>query len=51
LSLRLWADNLLDTKYEVRGFYFGLEPPTYAEKLYVAYGDPLHYGLSMNYSF
>lgn len=49
LELSLWADNLLDEKYAVRGFYFGLEPPTYDEKLYMSYGDPRHFGCTLKY--
>lgn len=50
-ELSFWADNLLNTKYAVRGFYFGLEPPNYAEKLYMSYGDPRHFGITMKYKF
>lgn len=49
--IKVWADNLLDKKYPVRGFYFGLEPPAYSEKLYMSYGDPRHAGLSLQYTF
>ena len=51
LELSFWADNILDTKYAIRGFYFGLEPPDYDEKLYMSYGDPRHFGLTMKYKF
>ncbi len=51
LELSLWVDNLLDAHYAVRGFYFGLEPPDYPEKLYMTYGDPRHYGLTVKYKF
>ncbi|NQV41250.1 MAG: TonB-dependent receptor [Candidatus Marinimicrobia bacterium] len=49
LDMSFWADNLLDTKYAVRGFFFGLEPPSYTEKLYMSYGDPRHYGITLKY--
>jgi outer membrane receptor protein involved in Fe transport len=46
-SVRLWGRNLLDTRYAVRGFYFGLEPPAYEDKLYVSYGDPRQVGVTL----
>ncbi|NQT62783.1 MAG: TonB-dependent receptor [Candidatus Marinimicrobia bacterium] len=51
IEVSLWVDNLLDTQYAVRGFYFGLEPPNYSEKLYMSYGDPRHFGLTLKYKF
>jgi len=51
IEISLWADNLMNTKYASRGFYFGLEPPNYEDKLYMSYGDPRHYGLTMKVSF
>ncbi len=51
LNFSLFADNLLDTRYATRGFYFGLEPPNYNEKLYLTYADPRHLGLSVKYRF
>jgi len=51
LLLKFWADNILNTEYPVRGFYFGLEPPDYADKLYESFGDPRHYGISVQYAF
>ncbi len=50
-SLSAWGKNVLDTRYGVRGFYFGLEPPNYEEKLYIHWGDPIQYGLSVKYHF
>jgi outer membrane receptor protein involved in Fe transport len=48
-SLSLWARNALDEDYAVRGFYFGLEPPDYANALYVQRGDPRQLGLSFEW--
>ena len=50
-SISAWGKNILDTRYAVRGFYFGLEPPNYEDKLYVHWGDPVQYGLSLSYQF
>ena len=38
-AAHVWARNVTDEEYAVRGFYFGLEPPDYANKLYVQRGD------------
>ena len=46
-SVQLWGRNLLDRRYAVRGFFFGLEPPGYADKLYKSYGDPRQLGLRL----
>ena len=49
-DLKVYAKNILDESYAVRGFIFGLEPPTYATKLYKAYGPPREVGISLTYS-
>ena len=49
-SLKFWGRNILDKRYTNRGFYFGLEPPSYANKLYVSWSDPMHYGLTVGLS-
>ena len=46
----LWGRNLLDERYGVRGFFFGLEPPSYAPTLYESYGDPRQWGISLSTS-
>ena len=38
-SLYAWARNVTGEDYAVRGFYFGLEPPDFANELYVQRGD------------
>jgi iron complex outermembrane receptor protein len=43
-SAYLWGRNLLDRNYPVRGFFFGLEPPNYPNKLYLQLGDPRSLG-------
>ena len=50
-SVSAWGNNVLDTRYAIRGFYFGLEPPNYEDKLYLHWGDPAQYGLSLKYHF
>ncbi len=46
LSVYLWGRNLLDKNYPVRGFFFGLEPPNYPNKLYLQLGNPRTFGLN-----
>ncbi len=50
-SASLWARNVLDTRYFVRGFYFGNEPPDFPNKLYTRLGDPRQYGFTLRYRF
>jgi len=49
-SAYAWGRNVLDERYAVRGFYFGLEPPDYANKLYVQRGDPRQFGITVTWS-
>ncbi len=48
----LWARNLFDENYAVRGFFFSNEPPDFATpRRYVQPGDPRQVGVTFNYSF
>jgi len=47
----LWSRNLFNERYNVRGFYFGNEPPNFPSKLYVQHGDPRAFGCTISYSF
>jgi len=47
----LWGRNLLDKNYTVRGFYFGDEPPDFANKLYVQLGEPRNWGVHLTVRF
>jgi len=49
--IELWARNLLDEQYAVRGFYFGNEPPDFPLALYTRAGDPRHVGLTIERRF
>ena len=51
LTLSLWGRNITDERYAVRGFYFGLEPPNYEDKLYLSYGNPKEVGFKVSYQF
>ena len=50
-SLQLWARNIFDENYAVRGFYFGNEPPDFPPTLYTRYGDPRQLGISFEMAF
>jgi len=50
-SLQLWARNLLDKRYAVRGFYFGNEPPDFPDTLYTRLGDPRNVGITIEKRF
>jgi outer membrane receptor protein involved in Fe transport len=49
-SVKLWARNVFDEEYFVRGFYFGNEPPDFPATLYTRLGDPRHYGITLSYA-
>ena len=46
-----WGRNVFDANYAVRGFYFGLEPPDYANKLYTQRGDPRSLGVTIEWQW
>lgn len=50
-EVTLWGNNIFDKQYATRGFYFGLEPPNYEDRLYTQLGSPRHLGLSFDYNF
>ena len=50
-ALHLWARNLFDQRYAVRGFYFGNEPPDFPDTLYVRLGDPRQLGVTIERRF
>jgi len=47
----LWARNLFDRSYAVRGFYFGNEPPDFPNTLYTRLGDPRQIGITIEKGF
>ena len=49
-SAWLWGRNVFDERHAVRGFYFGLEPPDFANTLYVQRGDPRQFGVTLTWS-
>jgi outer membrane receptor protein involved in Fe transport len=49
-SVHAWGRNVFDERYAVRGFYFGLVPPDFANELYVQRGDPRQFGVTVRWS-
>jgi outer membrane receptor protein involved in Fe transport len=49
-SVYAWMRNALDEDYAVRGFYFGLEPPDFENRLYVQRGDPRIAGVTVSWA-
>jgi hypothetical protein len=47
----IWARNVFDEYYSVRGFYFGNEAPDFQDTLYERHGDPKHLGFTVRYDF
>jgi outer membrane receptor protein involved in Fe transport len=47
-TAQIWARNLLNERYAVRGFYFGNEPPNFSNKLYIRQGDPRQIGITFD---
>jgi outer membrane receptor protein involved in Fe transport len=50
-TLQLWARNVFDETYAVRGFFFGNEPPLFPPTLYIRQGDPRHVGVTFDTRF
>ena len=50
-ALSVWARNLTDRRYAVRGFFFGNEPPNFEPTLYTRLGDPRIVGMTIDWRF
>jgi len=50
-TVSLWARNIFDESYAVRGFYFGNEPPDFPATLYTRLGDPRQIGITAEKRF
>jgi len=46
----LWVRNVFDEDYVIRGFYFGNEPPLFANKRYTQLGEPRQVGVTFKWS-
>ena len=47
----LYARNLFNEHYAVRGFFFANEPPDWNPKRYIQNGDPRQMGLRVTFNF
>ncbi len=47
----LWARNLLDKDYTVRGFYFGDVPPNFPNQVFTQLGDPRNVGVHVTFDY
>jgi iron complex outermembrane recepter protein len=50
-AINAYVRNALNERYDVRGFFFGNEPPDYENKRYVQNGDPRQVGVKLSFSF
>ncbi len=51
-QVSLWARNITDRDYGVRGFFFGNDPRIeYAARGYEQFGEPRRLGVTINYAF
>ena len=50
-NVHAWSRNVANEQYATRGFYFGNEPPTWEDKLYIQNGDPRQFGLTAEWHF
>ena len=51
-SAILWARNITNEEYQVRGFYFANNPANgYIDELYIQRGNPRTFGLTVSYDF
>jgi outer membrane receptor protein involved in Fe transport len=48
-TVQAWVRNATDEVYAVRGFYFGLEPPDFPNKLYYQRGDARLAGVTLQW--
>jgi outer membrane receptor protein involved in Fe transport len=46
-----WGRNVFDRDYDVRGFFFGNEPPAFENKRYVQLGEPQQFGVTARWEF
>ncbi|HKR36241.1 MAG TPA: TonB-dependent receptor [Steroidobacteraceae bacterium] len=50
-SVYAWGRNVFDRDYDVRGFFFGNEPPLFENKRYVQLGEPQQFGVTARWEF
>ena len=51
-QIKLWARNLTNREYGIRGFYFGNDPRLeYAPRTYEQFGEPRRFGVTLTHPF
>ncbi len=50
-ALYVWGRNVFDEDYYTRGFFFGNEPPDFANKRYTQLGEPRQFGVTFRWEF
>ncbi|MFC4309241.1 TonB-dependent receptor [Steroidobacter flavus] len=50
-AIYAWGRNVFDEDYYTRGFYFGNEPPDFANKRYTQLGEPRQFGVTFRWEF
>lgn len=51
-KISLWARNLTDRQYGIRGFFFGNDPRLqYASRTYEQFGEPRRFGVTFTHAF
>jgi iron complex outermembrane recepter protein len=50
-SVYAWGRNVFDRDYDVRGFFFGNEPPAFENERYVQLGEPQQFGVTVRWEF
>jgi iron complex outermembrane recepter protein len=48
-QVSIWSRNVLDQRYAVQGFYFGLVPPNFPNQRFIQNGDPRTVGLTVRF--
>ena len=47
----VWGKNILNEKYATRGYYFDLGIGDQGNQAYKTFGNPSHFGISLEYNF
>jgi len=50
-SVNVWAKNITDEDYAVRGFYFDNRPPEWNDEVFIQLGAPRTVGITVAYDF
>jgi iron complex outermembrane receptor protein len=48
-QVSIWSRNLLNARYAIQGFYFGLVPPNFPNQRFIQNGEPRTIGLTVRF--